>query len=124
PEGDVQIPPGPEAGRARGHEVPVSVRGARGWRGAGPVEDRELDHGVEEAQGLVVGDMLLCLRRQKVGQAQMGRGVRHGKSRQNWRVTVAGVPRPRRFESWKIRIASVWPGPSGAPQSAVCWAAV
>jgi len=78
----------------------VAVGGAGRGRGARAVQDRELHHGIEQTQGLVVGDMLLCLRRQEIGQAQMGRGVGHGKSRQNWRVTVAGVPRPRRFESW------------------------
>ena len=39
-------------------------------------------------------------------------------------VTVLGAPRPTRAESWKMRMSSVSPGPSGAPQSAVCWAAV
>ena len=102
----------------------IAVCRAGGWRGAHPIKDGQLHHGIKQAQGLVVGDMLLGLGGQKIGQAQMGRGVGHGSSRQNWRVTVAGVPRPRRFESWKMRIASVWPGPTGAPQSAVCWAAV
>lgn len=78
----------------------VPVGWARGWRDARAVEDRQLHHGVEQAQGLVVGDMLLRLGGLKIRQAQMGRGVGHGKSRQNWRVTDAGVPRPRRFESW------------------------
>jgi hypothetical protein len=81
----------------------VAVGRAGRGRGARAVEDRELHHGIEQAQRLVVGDMLLRLRRQEVRQAQMGRGVGHGKSPgwdQNWRVTVAGVPRPRRFESW------------------------
>ena len=42
------------------------------------VEDRELDEPVEDPQRLVVGDMLLGLRREDVGQQQMGRGVGHG----------------------------------------------
>lgn len=79
--------------------MPVAICGACGGRGARPAENRQLHHCVEEAQRLVVGDMLLRLGRQEVWQAQMGRAVGHGKSCQNWRATDAGVPRPRRFES-------------------------
>ena len=67
PEGDVQVPPRPEASCAGGHEMAVAVCRARWRRGACPVENRELHHGIEQAQRLVVGDMLLRLGRQKVG---------------------------------------------------------
>jgi len=55
---------------------------------------------VEDPQRLVVGDVLLGLRREDVGQQKMGRGVGHGKSLQNKSVTVLGAPRPTRAESW------------------------
>ena len=59
-------------------EAQTAINGADRGRGAGSVEDRELHHGVEQAQRLVMRDMLLRLRRQEVRQAQMGRGVGHG----------------------------------------------
>ena len=59
----------------------VAVGRAGRGRSARAVKDRELHHGIEQAQRLVVGDMLLRLRGQKIWQAQMGRGVRHGDSR-------------------------------------------
>src|SRR5690606_10045160 len=122
PERDVQIPARPRRGGARADDVAVAVGGAAGRRRQIPIEDGELDESVEQPQRLVVGDMLLCLRRQDVGQKQMGGGIGHGRS-QNVSVTVLGMPRPIRAESWKMRTVSVSPDPSGAPQSADCWAA-
>ena len=39
-------------------------------------------------------------------------------------MTALGAPRPTRAESWKMRMSSLSPGPSGAPQSAVWSVAV
>ncbi len=78
PERDVQVPARPVARRARADDVAVAIGGAAGRRCQIPVEDGELDEPVEDPQRLVVGDMLLGLRRQDVGQQEMGRGVGHG----------------------------------------------
>ena len=78
PERDIQVPARPVAGGARGDDVAVAVGGARWGCCQIPVEDRELDETVEDPQRLVMGDVLLCLRRQDVGQQEMGRGVGHG----------------------------------------------
>ena len=122
PVGDVEVPARPGADSTRGDDVAVAVGRARRRRGQVPVEDRELHQPVEQPQRLVDGDVLLRLRRQEIRQQEMRAGVGHGD--QNSRVTEAGAPRPTRAESWKMRMASVSPGPSSAPQSATCWAAV
>jgi hypothetical protein len=59
-------------------DVAVAVRRAAGRRCQIPVEDGKLDEPVEDPQRLVVGDVLLGLRRQDVGQQEMGRGIGHG----------------------------------------------
>jgi hypothetical protein len=78
PERDVQVPARPVARRARADDVAVAVRRAAGRRCQIPVEDGKLDEPVEDPQRLVVGDVLLGLRRQDVGQQEMGRGIGHG----------------------------------------------
>ena len=123
PVGDAAVPAGPVAGGARGDDVAVAVGRAARRRGQVAVEHGELHQPVEQPQRLVVGDVLLRLAREQVRQQEVGAGVGHGCS-QNWRVTGFGAPRPTRAESWKMRTSSVSPGPSSAPQSAVCWAAV
>ena len=78
PERDVQIPAGPIARRARADDVAIAIGGAAGRRCQIAVEHGKLHEPVEDPQRLVVGDMLLGLRRQDVGQQEMGRGVGHG----------------------------------------------
>src|SRR5687767_7632496 len=61
PGGDGAGLSGPGAGGAGADDVAVAGRG-RARRGAQVlVEDHEMDEGVEGAQRLVVGDVLLCL---------------------------------------------------------------
>jgi siroheme synthase len=77
----VEVVPGPSAaiaGRARAHDEAVAIGGAGRRRGQVAVENRELDEPVEDPQRLVVSDVLLGLRREDVGQQEMGRGVGHG----------------------------------------------
>ena len=83
PERDVQVPARPVARRARADDVAVAIGGAAGRRCQVPIENREMDEPVEQPQRLVVGDMLLGLRRQNVGQQEMGRGVGHGNLRRS-----------------------------------------
>ena len=56
----------------------VPVGGARGRRGARAVQHGQLHHGVEQAQRLIMGDMLLRLRGQNIGQQQVAGGIGHG----------------------------------------------
>ena len=87
-----------------------------------PVENGELHEAVEQPQRLVDGDMLLRLRREEVRQQEVGAGVGH-ESLQNSRVTEAGAP-PDQGGELEDADGSVSPGPSSAPKSASCWAAV
>lgn len=53
--------------------IAIGRRG-RGCRSTA-IAHRELDHGVQQAQGLIMGDMFLGLRCQDVGQQEMGGDV-------------------------------------------------
>ena len=63
---------------AAAHDVAVAIGRAAGRRGQVAVEDGKLHEPVEQPQRLVVGDMLLGLRREDVRQQQVGRRIRHG----------------------------------------------
>ncbi len=58
--------------------MPVAVDGTGGRRGASSVEDRQLDHRIQQSQRLVVSHMLLRLRCNDIRQQEMGGDVRHG----------------------------------------------
>src|SRR5437870_3089519 len=74
---------GPGAGWARRHDVAVAVRGRARWAGEVLVEHHQLHERVERADGLVVGDVLLGLSRDDVGQRQVG-GVVHAPGASLW----------------------------------------
>ena len=85
--------------------MPVAVGWADGWGGAGSVEDRQLHHRIQQPQRLIVGDMLLRLRSQDVGQQEVGGDIGHfsvflGVRLQKVSVTDSPAPRPIRAESW------------------------
>ena len=65
-------------GAALAETVKIAIGGAAGRRCQIPIEDGKLHEPVEDPQRFVVGDMLLGLRREDVGQQEMGRGVGHG----------------------------------------------
>ena len=58
--------------RAAGHDIAVTICGTAGRRGQIPVENGKLDEPVEQLKRLVVGDVLLGLRRQDVRVAADG----------------------------------------------------
>ena len=68
----------PKAGRPDRHDMAVPDRRRGGRHGQVAGQHRQLHHHVQKAQRLVVGDVLLRLRRQDQGQLQDGRGVGHG----------------------------------------------
>jgi hypothetical protein len=61
PIGDIAVPGGPGAGRARFHDMARAIRGRTRRVGAVAVAHRELHQPVEQPQRLVVGDVLLGL---------------------------------------------------------------
>ena len=77
PRRDPAVLAGPCAAGAGRDEVAVALGGRHRRRGQVPVEHAKLEKGVERAQRLVVGDVLLCLGRHDVGQCEVGCGF-HG----------------------------------------------
>ena len=76
-ESDVTVPATPHAGRASGDDIAGALdRGSR-RRGQAPILDRKLHHPIEQAQRLIVGDVLLRLAGLDIGQEQVDR-IGHG----------------------------------------------
>ena len=88
-----------------------------------PVEDGELHEPVEQPQRLVDGDMLLRLRRQQVGQQEVGAGVGHGVPSELSVTDVRRAPPDQGGELEDADVERVARAEQRA-QSASCWAAV
>lgn len=69
------------AGKFRRRRIAHHPAVPLGWIGGGRIQpdpsDTDMQQGVEHAQRLVVGDMLLCLRRHGIGEVEKWSGFRH-----------------------------------------------
>ncbi len=78
--GDPAVLALPRPGRGIGDDVALALGGFVRRRGAAPACDCKLDEGVQLPQRLVVGDVLLRLRRQDVGKPEIGGRVQDASS--------------------------------------------
>ena len=66
------VKPGPSAGCAAGQDIAISGSRVCGGRSLGPAENTELDHPIQQAHALIMGDMLLRLVLLDIGQGEIG----------------------------------------------------
>ena len=66
------VKPGPSAGCVAGQDIAISGSRVCGGRSLAPAENTELDHPIQQAHALIMGDMLLRLVVLDIGQGEIG----------------------------------------------------